>query len=159
MSDGALRSLLVDFVRSTGIEVRAAALADGCFLPGLDIGRGMIRYDAARWLYAGDLLHEAGHLAVTAPEERGAPKLDPTPGDEMASIAWSYAAARHLGIDPAVVFHPHGYKGGAQALLDAFSGGGFVGMPLLHAYGMTVDPRWATPSGPPPYPHMLRWLR
>jgi hypothetical protein len=25
--------------------------------------------------------------------------------------------------------------------------------------GMTIEPRCASPDGPPPYPHMLRWLR
>jgi hypothetical protein len=54
-------------------------------------------------------------------------------GDEMTSIAWSYAALRHLELDPAIIFHDDGYKGGAASIIENF--------------------------GVEPYPHMLRWLR
>ena len=36
-------------------------------------------------------------------------------GLEMAAIAWSYAAAIHLEIPPAVVFHEAGYRGGSKS--------------------------------------------
>ena len=117
-----LTERLAGFVREIGIDVRAAELPDKTFLPGLDIRDGAILVDEQRLAYPGDLLHEAGHLAVTDPDERGAPALSPTPGDEMATLAWSYAALKHLALEPDVVFHPHGYKGGSQALIDAFSG-------------------------------------
>jgi hypothetical protein len=149
---------LADFVRGIGIAVRPAALAEPTFLPGLDIGNGILLVDETRLSYPGDLLHEAGHIAVTDPAVRNAPTLSPDPGDEMATLAWSYAAALQLRLDPAVVFHPDGYKGGSSALLENFAAGRYVGVPLLHCYGMTVEPRLAAP-GVDPYPHMLRWLR
>jgi hypothetical protein len=42
-------------------------------------------------------------------------KLESTPGEEMAAIAWSYAACVHLGLEPTVVFHSDGYKGGSES--------------------------------------------
>ena len=57
------------------------------------------------------------------------------------------------------MFHPHGYKGGSQALIDAFTGGGTPGVPLLQWYGMAADEKNAAERGVEPYPHMLRWVR
>ena len=93
---------LVAFVRSIGIDVRTATLPEKTVLPGLDIRHGAILVDEARMSHPGDILHEAGHLAITDPLKRDAPQLSPTPADEMTSIAWSYAALRHLNLDPAV---------------------------------------------------------
>jgi hypothetical protein len=154
-----LTERLAGFVREIGIDVRAAGLPEQTFLPGLDIRDGAILIDEQRLAYPGDLLHEAGHLAVAAPDERGAPALSPTPGDEMATLAWSYAALTYLELAPEVVFHPQGYKGGSQALIDAFTGGGSPGVPLLQYYGMTLGSRDAAERGVAPFPNMLRWLR
>ena len=150
---------LADFVRGIGIDVRPAELPDGTFLPGLDIRDGAILVDEARLSYPGDLLHEAGHLAVADPPTRNAPSLEPTPGDEMAALAWSWAALRHLDLAPEIVFHPQGYKGGSQSLIDAFSGRGGPGIPLLQWYGMTLEHKTAAERGLEPFPHMLRWVR
>ena len=154
-----LTERLAGFVRGIGIDVRAETLPDKTFLPGLDIRHGAILVDEERLLYPGDLLHEAGHIAVADPAERAQPSLSPTPADEMTTLAWSYAAACHLGIAPDIVFHPHGYKGGGQSLIDAFTGGGSPGVPLLQLYGMTVERKFAAARGVEPFPHMLRWLR
>ncbi len=154
-----LTDRLVTFVRSIGIDVRTATLPERTVLPGLDIRHGAILVDEARMTHPGDILHEAGHLAVTDPLKRDAPQLSPTPADEMTSIAWSYAALRHLELDPAVVFHHDGYKGGASSLIENFTAGHYFGVLLLQFYGMAVEPRRATETGAEPYPHMLRWLR
>jgi hypothetical protein len=154
-----LTERLANFVRGIGIDVRPAQLPDPTFLPGLDIRDGIILIDEERLAYPGDLLHEAGHLAVTDPAERSAPKLSPSDGDEMAAIAWSYAAAKHLGLDPAIVFHPDGYRGSSQAFVENFAAGRTFGQPLLQYYGMTFEARHAANNGAAPFPHMLRWLR
>ena len=154
-----LREALVGFVRGIGIPVKEAAAAQDWFLPGLDIRAGAILIDPARWQHPGDILHDAGHLAVTAPGERAADKLAPTPGDEMAAIAWSYAAAVHLDLAPEMVFHANGYRGEGSSLAENFAAGHYIGVPLLHCYGMTIEPRLAKPDGPLPYPRMLQWLR
>jgi hypothetical protein len=154
-----LAERLVAFVRGIGIEVRAATLPEKTLLPGLDIRQGAILADAARLTYPGDILHEAGHLAVADPTARNAPTLSPDGGDELASIAWSYAALRHLELDAAIVFHDDGYKGGAASILENFTTGHYFGVPLLQLYGMAFEPRRAAEMGVEPYPHMLRWLR
>jgi len=159
MFTDALTERLAAFVRHIGIEIRPAALPAPTFLPGLDIRHGAILLDESRLSYPGDVLHEAGHIAVAHPDERGQPQLAPTPGDEMATLAWSFAAARHLGLALEVLFHPDGYKGGSSALIENFSAGCYVGVPLLQYYGMTLEPRQAAARGVEPFPHMLRWLR
>jgi hypothetical protein len=159
MFSNPLTERMVAFVRGMGIDVRAVELPEPTFLPGLGIRHGAILVDEERLTYPGDFLHEAGHVAVADPAGRGKASLDPTPGEEMATLAWSYAALRHLDLAPEVVFHPHGYKGGAQALIDAFTGGSGPGIPLLAYFGMTVEAKFAAERGVEPYPHMLRWLR
>ena len=154
-----LTERLAAFVRGIGIDVRAATLPDKTFLPGLAIEHGAILVDEERLSHPGDILHEAGHLAVADPAERSAPTLSPTPGDELTTIAWSYAALRHLELEPAIVFHPDGYKGGSASIVENFTQGRYFGVPLLQLYGMTVEPRFAAERGVDPYPHMLRWIR
>jgi hypothetical protein len=159
MLSGPLAEKLAGFARSIGIDVRTASLPEATFLPGIDVSSGVVLIDESRLLYPGDILHEAGHIAVTDPAERNLPNLSPSDGDEMAALAWSYAAARHLGIDPEVVFHADGYRGGGANLVENFNCGRYVGVPLLQLYGMTVEPRHAAAHGVEPFPHMLRWLR
>lgn len=157
-----LTERLAQFVRDIGIDVRANELPDKTFLPGLEVRDGVLLIDEARLTYPGDILHEAGHIAVAEPEARNASSLAPNDGEEMATLAWSFAALRHLGLAPEVVFHPHDYKGGSQALIDAFaniSAGTAIGVPMLQYFGMTVEPKFAAERGVEPFPHMLRWLR
>lgn len=157
MEAGAHVHRLIAFLRAIGIDVEARALGDDTFLPGLTIEHGRLLYDEARLLYPGDLLHEAGHIAVVPPSQRA---LDDFGGDvEIAAILWSYAAALHVGIEPAVVFHEAGYRGKAQGLLRTFGFGVYPGMPYLEAAGMAFGPRRAAELGVPPFPHMVHWLR
>jgi hypothetical protein len=152
---------LVTFLESIGIPVRIGGATEQGSVPGLDVQGGGIVVDPPKLAHPGDLLHEAGHLAVADPSVRGLPRLTPTPGDEMAAIAWSYAAVLHLGLDPAIVFHPDGYRGGSASILENFAAGRTFGVPLLQYYGMTIDPRGGSSrgAGERPYPHMVRWLR
>ena len=94
------------------------------------------------------------------------PALRPTlsevpsdPGEEMAAIAWSYAAALEIGIDPAIVFHDHGYRGGGGYLLAPLAGDMPPGAPMLQYYGMSVPALGAAESDLPTFPEMARWLR
>jgi hypothetical protein len=153
-----LTERLAQFVRSIGIAVRATALPQQTFLPGINISHGTILVDEARLTYPGDILHEAGHLAVADPAERNAPTLAPGDGDELTTIAWSYAALRRLDIDPAIVFHP-AFKGGGAAIIENFTAGHYFGVPLLQLYGMSCEPHLAAQKSVQPYPHMLRWMR
>lgn len=151
----ALTKRIVDFLRAIGIPVEAAAVDDG-FLPAIAVCDGALFYDPARLAWPGDLLHEAGHLAVTDPARRPTVSaFDSDGGDEMAAIAWSYAAALAAGIDPRVVFHDAGYRGEGAWLAATFAGGSFIGLPMLRYYGLAAFPD----EEAAPYPAMKHWLR
>jgi hypothetical protein len=154
-------SKIVSFLRGIGVPVLRGALDDGTFLPGIRIERGSLVVDETRLTYCGDLLHEAGHLAVAPACRRCAEEftIEENGGEEMAAIAWSYAAAVYLDLDPAVVFHAAGYRGGAGALLENFQAGRYIGVPFLQWIGLTAETKLACEMGVLPYPDMLRWLR
>jgi hypothetical protein len=126
------------------------------FLPGVRIERGVLEMDSARLAHPGDLLHEAGHIAMTPAALRvqlsgtiDVPGLDMTQL-EYAAVAWSYAAAVAAGVDPSEVFHADGYRGQSAGLLATFAAGVYPGAHLLMAAGMTTREA---------YPQMLHWLR
>lgn len=144
-----------------GIQAILAEVSTTTFLPGIDIRDGVLIVDEVKLKYPGDLLHEAGHLAMLTPAQRVLVHSDAgdSGGMEMAAIAWSYAAALHLGIPPEVVFHKDGYRGGAGAILENFAAGRFIGVPLLEWAGLTATGKRAQALGVEPYPAMLQWLR
>ncbi|MCW3104201.1 MAG: hypothetical protein JWO09_2641 [Bacteroidetes bacterium] len=152
----ALINRLVEFISSVGIDVQEGLTGDVTFVPGLDIQNGTLIFDRKKLLYPGDLLHEAGHIAVTTAAERKLLHGNVTggmtekEGEEMAAMLWSYAAAVKLGISPAVVFHPNGYKGDSLWLLDNYSKNVFIGIPLITWMGMTTKEQ---------FPIMKKWLR
>lgn len=147
---------MLEFLAGIGITVRETAFEKTGFLPGLLIENGELLLDRARLLYPGDVLHEAGHIAVTAAAERpllGANVTENHPekeGEELAVLLWTYAACQALAIPPAVVFHPAGYKDQSEWLIASFDSGQYIGLPLLVWMGMT------TTDG---FPQMMRWLR
>lgn len=156
---------MVAFLREIGIPVDVVTRPVDGFLPGIAVDRGRLVVNLDFLRYPGDLLHEGGHLALVEPALRPLLFTDADlPGLDMARletavVPWSYAAARHLGIDPAVVFHDGGYRGHARGLLTTFALGGYPGVPILEEMGLTASPARAAELGVPPYPHMLRWLR
>lgn len=149
---------IVAFVREIGIAVKVAALNGDTFLPGVAVVAEGLVIDPSRLAWPGDLLHEAGHIAVSDPARRGG-EISDDAGEEMAALAWSYAAATHLGLDPSVPFHEGGYRGAGPTLAENFSKGGYVGVPLLAWWGLTLEPHRAKAVGERSYPHMLAWRR
>jgi hypothetical protein len=156
-----LTARIADFLQEIGLEVCPAELTEPCFLPGVHVARGRLLVDESRLLHPGDLLHEAGHVAIMPAAERAQRQGDVGAdlGEEIGAICWSYAAAVHLGLDPAVVFHPDGYRGASDGFLENFRQGRYVGVPLLQWMELTLDEKNARERGVAPYPHMLRWLR
>lgn len=152
---------IIHFLRSISIEVREKRLWRKTILPGIKIDHGALIVDRRKLAYPGDLLHEAGHLAVAPPSRRSL--LHVTTGndaaEEMMALAWSYAAAVHLRLDPAIVFHSGGYKGQSDALMKSFMQGTGVGVPTLQWIGLTAYGDRAKELAIEPFPHMIRWLR
>ena len=152
---------IIAFLQDIGIPVSIETLTEATFLPGILLRHGGIVVDVERLRFPGDLLHEAGHVAVSSPDRRANIQGDagPDPAEEMMAIAWSYAALVHLQLDPAVVFHADGYRGGSNGLIENFTHGHHFGVPMLQWLGMALDESHARDSNLAPYPHMLKWLR
>ncbi len=146
--------IIVNFLRRIGLSVQEQTLSTETFLPGIRVDNGVLLFDPQRLKYPGDLLHEAGHLAVLPPTERYIANDfdDDDGGYEMAAIAWSYAACKHLQLPLDVVFHPDGYKAGSAAIIENFSAGRYFGVPILEWRGMTSS------TGNAVYPKMQHWL-
>lgn len=156
---------IVSFLRAIGIDVRESRFAEPSFLPGVRIVDGGLRVDRDALRWPGDLLHEAGHIAVVPAPARALlndaleAQQEIEHGGEVEATAWAYAAIVHLGLDPAVLFHEGGYRGQSAALIRTFSFGVYPGSFGLARAGMTVIGQEATRAGIPPYPHMTQWLR
>lgn len=148
------------FVNRIGIAIEERELTDATFLPGILIEAGKLVIDRQKLLYPGDILHEAGHIAVTLPSERACLMgnvTDDRPdksGDEIVVLLWTYAACLHIGLDVRVVFHANGYKGQSDWLIQQFTSGTYIGLPLLVWMGLAdpVKAEWG-------FPAMKTWLR
>ncbi len=163
MTNDILLTTSISFINLIGLETVFCTLTDEeCFLPGLFISNGKILIDKEKLLYPGDIIHEAGHLAVIPSAERAtisgpdiARRTDAA-SEEMMAIAWSYAACKHLSVDPVFVFHEEGYKGGGKNIIDDFDAGRYFGVPVLQWLGMTVTNSGNNSEN---YPVMQKWLR
>jgi hypothetical protein len=152
---------IVDFIRSIGIEVNEGPMTRDTLVPGIDIVRGTLLIDEAAMCKPADLLHEAAHVALSRPSVRNAldGTADTSPAEEVSAIAWTWAASRHLDINPAETFHVDVISGNGPTLLENFLEGRYVGVPMLQYWGLAAEAKTAVARGVEPYPHMLRWLR
>jgi hypothetical protein len=162
--DEELYLLLVDFIKSIGIDIKEDKIDQETFIPGiLPLSAGLI-IDKDKLKHSGDLLHEAGHIAVTEESLRsqiGSDKVNenwPNDGDEIAANLWSYAVIVYLKIPIESVFHLEAYKLEAEWFIQNFTTGNYIGLPLLQWMGFChkdkdVDENHAG------FPHMLKWLR
>ncbi len=156
---------ITSFLKEIGIKTIEKELPDDTFLPGLAISNEGILIDYKKLTYPGDILHEAGHIAVTSAQDRekiGTEEIDknwPTQGDEIGAMLWSFAAAHHLEIPLDVVFHANGYKGNSNWLIDSYQENNFIGLPLLEWFGLTLSEEKANELHKKPFPHMIKWLR
>ncbi len=148
----AVAQRIADFLAGIDITIETGPVAESA-IPGMTVARGGIVVDPSVSAWPGDLLHEAGHLAVCDPAQRAADAMTDDGGLEMAAIAWSYAAALALGIDPEHIFHAEGYHGGGPHIAQEFAAGRTFGVPLLALWGLTSE------RGEDAYPAMRGWLR
>ena len=157
---------IVSFLRGIGIGVEFGAGAANGFLPGVNIHAGVIHADPETLVGSGDLLHEAGHIAILpkrfrlslgrdleadtkaaiaaeiGPDMPDDPILaKPLQQGELMAQAWSYAAALYLGLPAGCVFFPGSYKmdayEGTHPMQRWLEGGSHHGQNNLAAVGMT----------------------
>ncbi|MBL4643190.1 MAG: hypothetical protein JKY44_06325 [Flavobacteriaceae bacterium] len=147
---------IVQFLNSININVAEKELPKDCFLPGLSALGITVLIDPKQLKYPGDILHEAGHIAVTETKTRpliGTKEMEatwPTDGEEIAAILWSFSACMHLQLPLVVVFHRNGYKGSSDWLIDQFTNKNYIGLPLLEWMGLCTKKE---------FPRMEKWLR
>lgn len=148
------------FLREIGLEIIFEPIEEETFVPGITIRNGKLFVDEAKLKYPGDLLHEAGHMAVVSSEKRK--RLGANVGqkayEEMMAIAWSFAALVYLDLEPSIVFHPDGYKGESQSLIENFTDGRYIAVSTLQWIGLTYEKKTAAKLGVAPFPNMIKWL-
>ncbi len=159
-----LTKKIVGFLNEIGIQTIPAEFDRDTFLPGIWVSEGTLLIDEKKLAFPGDLLHEAGHLAVVPAllrsrlsDEVLVPDAD-SDDLETQAIAWSFAACIHLQIDPRIVFHENGYDGRSESLLLNFALGVFVGLAGLEENEMAFSEKKAREIGVAPFPEMQRWL-
>lgn len=156
---------IADFLTLIGVEIVPEKLDEECFLPGILVKNGRLLVDETRLEYPGDLLHEAGHLALAPagvrPDLSGEvviPDIDINMVEAYVT-AWAFAAVVHLGLEPQILLHQGGYKGKSESLIFTFSLGVYPGANGLENFGMTTFGENARQLGVAPYPNMLKWMR
>lgn len=174
----------VHFLAEIGIAVRVEAGATG-FLPGIRIEGETILVSEASDDLAGDLLHEAGHIAVvpalfrphlTSNVDDSFPLMESYlvahphalscwPEDPVArgimqsgeteAIAWSYAAAYAIGVDTLLPFKK-GFDGHGEDLHASLAAGQHLGIHGLAHAGMTDLPQRGRAAA---FPNMKKWMQ
>lgn len=152
---------IFSFLDEIGITITLKKIKEKTFLPGILIRQGNLIVDKDKLTYPGDLLHEAGHIAVTPQRERqylnanvSSQNLSNKEGEEIAAILWSYAAAQHINIPIELVFHENGYKGDSSWLITQFAHKNYIGLPLLQWMGLTYQE-----DSTLKFPEMKKWMR
>jgi carbamoyltransferase len=155
---------ITKFLNEIGIATSFETIDEPSFLSGILIQNGSLKIDKNKLIYPGDILHEAGHIAVTPSEDRESmigdigkhKKHDEAYGEEIAAMLWSYAALSHLKLNPEIVFHPNGYKGSSGMFIENFTRGNYIGLPLLSWMGLC---NVKDSDNEPIFPKMKKWLR
>ncbi len=156
---------IICFLNEIGIKTIYGTLERDTFLPGICIENGGIIIDKEKLKYPGDILHEAGHIAVVETNlrntlcENDIALRSNRDAEEMMAIAWSFAVCKHLDIDAGFVFHDQGYQNGGSSIADNFNEGRYFGVPMLQWTGMALENINEQNIDLPIYPKMLKWLR
>lgn len=154
------------FLEKIGIPFQFTSIDIDTYVPGINIHNGTLQIDLEKLSFPGDLLYEAGRIALAPAAVR--PSLTHPIDNQldfdvathsMMTIAWSYAAALDSGTPLEVLFHPEGYKGQNQSLQYGYQSGQYIGLPMLQWLGMALDANNANQKGVQAFPVMQSWLR
>jgi hypothetical protein len=163
MDETEVLNRIAAFLDRIGIPMKYAGITGESFVPGIQLQEGTIVVDKEQLKWPGDILHEAGHIAVMETEHRqlasGDLRLKDTDrdGEELGAIAWSYAASLEAGVPPQLVFHAGGYKDQGDWILEQFMEGNYMYLPLLQWMGLCrIKP---SHEGEEVYPKMIKWIR
>jgi len=154
----------VAFLDHIGIQIIFRSIDHDSFLPGYLIENGALVIDKSTLQHPGDILHEAGHIAVVPTKDRllltekAIIKRRDREAEEVMAIAWSYAACMYLTIDPAFVFHKDGYRGGSESIMDSCSRNEYIGILMLQSVGIAAGGKKKGKTDMQ-YPQMDKWLR
>jgi hypothetical protein len=156
-------SRMAAFLGSIGIDMRAGSIDVPTLFPGSLVSGGSLVIDESLLVAPGDALHEAAHIALAPPERRAADSgylNKATGGEELTTIAWSWAALLELKIEPEDIFHGTAYKrSDSGMIIENARRGIYIGFPLLQVWEMAFDEQNALERGVKPFPHMVKWVR
>ncbi len=157
---------ILAFLEKIGVSVKMKKITKKTAIPGILIKNGTLQIDLEQLKFPGDLLHEAGRIAL-APKDVRSKLTSPIDSQldfdaathSMMTLAWSYAAALETKIPLEVLFHPEGYKGQNESIMHGFKSGMYIGLPMLQWLNMAHDANIAAQKGVQPFPIMQSWLR
>lgn len=157
---------ILNFLEKINIPFQFTSIDTDTCVSGINIHQGTVQIDLEKLSFPGDLLYEAGRIALAPVAVRPSlthpidNQLDfDVATNSMMTIAWSYAAALDAGIPLEVLFHPEGYKGQNESIQYGFQSGQYIGLPMLQFLGMAFDANNAVQKDVPPFPVMQSWLR
>ena len=162
---------VVDFINSIGIEAKFVDGANG-FLDHVVIKNGTIEISPKASV--GDVLHEAGHLAIIPKKFRHLADgdiddsvenifsliqdLDGDHPDMIAMLqcsdteatAWAWAAGKNLNIEEDKIIENHSYEGTGESIRLALRMRSYLGINGMAAAGMVKQRE---------YPSMIKWTQ
>ena len=157
---------ILHFLEKIGVPFQFISIDTNTYVPGINIHDGSLQIDLEKLTFPGDLLYEAGRIALAPAAVRSTlthpidNQLDfDVATNSMMTIAWSYAAALDAEIPIEVLLHPEGYKGQNESIQYGFQSGQYIGLPMLQFLGMALDANNAAQKGVQPFPVMQIWLR
>lgn len=157
---------ILHFLEKIGIYFEFSSIDIDTYVPGINIHNGSLQIDLEKLSFPGDLLYEAGRIALAPAAVRSSlshpidNQLDfDVATHSMMTIAWSFAAALESGTPLEVLFHPEGYKGQNESIQHGFQSGQYMGLPMLQLLGMSYDALNAPLRGFEPFPVMQYWIR
>lgn len=165
-----------------GLSWRHEATASGFLGAGVDIQEGVLLISPEASV--GNVLHEAGHLAILPQPVRQFVNtdLDKAVGLLMATIdwsnpdsplcraaiqcgdteatAWAWAAGLAAGIPGPAVIRNEDYDGTGFEIREMLRTGAYMGIHgLQHAGLCAASDRWASHTRLPVYPRLARWTQ